>query len=183
MLVAELSQAHQVLHSRRHDAALSLDAFDQDRGRLGSSEQGLDTLGKEAPGLRRADLRSDRLAHGLQVVERGYSRKLAYLRQVRRVSLSALREVYHGDAPERTYVDDSFTLNRLLYRPGDRGIQEFFIDNSHPPEWTVIGTWQALEAAGTKNHACSNNDHACSNNDHACNVPVGSPGGSVPPQE
>ena len=37
----------------------------------------------------------------------------------------------------------------LLYKRGDRSIQEFFIDNSHPPEEVVRGTWSALDDAAT----------------------------------
>ena len=36
----------------------------------------------------------------------------------------------------------------LLYKRGDRGVQEFFIDMSHPPEVVVRQTWDALEGAG-----------------------------------
>ena len=37
----------------------------------------------------------------------------------------------------------------LMYRPGDRAVQEFFIDNAHPPEWVVSSLWAVLEEAGT----------------------------------
>ena len=36
----------------------------------------------------------------------------------------------------------------LLYKRGDRGVQEFFIDMNHPPEGVVRETWDALETAG-----------------------------------
>jgi len=36
----------------------------------------------------------------------------------------------------------------LLYKRGDRAIQEFFIDNNHPPEAAVRGTWDALVTLG-----------------------------------
>jgi ATP-dependent DNA helicase RecQ len=35
----------------------------------------------------------------------------------------------------------------LLHRPGDRRVQEFFIDNAHPPEEVVRRTWAALRRA------------------------------------
>jgi len=37
---------------------------------------------------------------------------------------------------------------KLLYKRGDRGIQEFFIDTTHPPESVVRATWEVLEQAG-----------------------------------
>ncbi|MCO4773421.1 MAG: RecQ family ATP-dependent DNA helicase [Deltaproteobacteria bacterium] len=36
----------------------------------------------------------------------------------------------------------------LLYKRGDRGIQEFFIDTTHPPESVVRATWEVLEQQG-----------------------------------
>lgn len=36
----------------------------------------------------------------------------------------------------------------LLYKPGDRFVQEFFIDNAHPPEWVVRATWESLVQQG-----------------------------------
>ena len=36
----------------------------------------------------------------------------------------------------------------LLYKRGDRGVQEFFIDMAYPPEVVVRQTWDALEGAG-----------------------------------
>ena len=36
----------------------------------------------------------------------------------------------------------------LLYKRGDRGIQEFFIDTTHPPEGVVRATWEVLEQLG-----------------------------------
>lgn len=36
----------------------------------------------------------------------------------------------------------------LLYKRGDRGIQEFFIDTTHPPESVVRSTWDVLAQAG-----------------------------------
>ncbi len=36
----------------------------------------------------------------------------------------------------------------LLYKRGDRGIQEFFIDMAYPPESVVRQTWDALDGAG-----------------------------------
>jgi ATP-dependent DNA helicase RecQ len=38
----------------------------------------------------------------------------------------------------------------LLYKRGDRGIQEFFIDMAYPPESVVRQTWDALERDGLK---------------------------------
>ena len=38
----------------------------------------------------------------------------------------------------------------LLYKRGDRGIQEFFIDMAYPPEGVVRQTWDALEGSGTQ---------------------------------
>ena len=36
----------------------------------------------------------------------------------------------------------------LLFRSSDRHVQEFLIDQNHPPEWVVTGTYQALLATG-----------------------------------
>ncbi len=36
----------------------------------------------------------------------------------------------------------------LLYKRGDRGVQEFFIDTTHPPENVVRATWEVLEQSG-----------------------------------
>ena len=69
-----------------------------------------------------------------------------------------IRGVVHFDIPRtiEAYYQEIGRAGRdgrpsditLLYRVGDRRIQEFFIDNSHPPEWAVIGTWQALDEVG-----------------------------------
>lgn len=37
----------------------------------------------------------------------------------------------------------------LLYKRGDRGIQEFFIDTAHPPEGVVRATWEVLAESGS----------------------------------
>jgi ATP-dependent DNA helicase RecQ len=36
----------------------------------------------------------------------------------------------------------------LLFRPQDRHVQEFLIDQNHPPEWAVTAVWDALQATG-----------------------------------
>jgi len=69
-----------------------------------------------------------------------------------------LRAVLHFDIPRtiEAYYQEIGRAGRdgkpaevvLLYKRGDRSIQEFFIDNNHPPEAAVRGTWEALEAAG-----------------------------------
>ena len=69
-----------------------------------------------------------------------------------------LRSVIHYDIPRtiEAYYQEIGRAGRdgkpadivLLYKRGDRAIQEFFIDNSHPPEAAVRGTWTALEEAG-----------------------------------
>ncbi len=69
-----------------------------------------------------------------------------------------IRAVVHYDIPRtiEAYYQEIGRAGRdgrpaditLLYRVGDRRIQEFFIDNAHPPEWAVIGTWQALDEVG-----------------------------------
>ena len=69
-----------------------------------------------------------------------------------------IRGVVHFDIPRtiEAYYQEIGRAGRdarpsditLLYKHGDRSIQEFFIDNNHPPEWVVISTWQALEADG-----------------------------------
>ena len=43
---------------------------------------------------------------------------MAYLRKTHRISISALHEVYYGEA-EDLEPDDSRTLNRLSHRSGD----------------------------------------------------------------
>ncbi len=69
-----------------------------------------------------------------------------------------IRGVVHFDVPRtiEAYYQEIGRAGRdgkpsditLIYKHGDRAIQEFFIDNSHPPEWVVISTWEALEADG-----------------------------------
>ncbi len=69
-----------------------------------------------------------------------------------------IRGVLHFDVPRtiEAYYQEIGRAGRdgrpsdatLLFRPQDRGIQEFFIDGAHPPEWVVIGTWELLEQAG-----------------------------------
>jgi ATP-dependent DNA helicase RecQ len=67
-----------------------------------------------------------------------------------------IRSVVHVDIPKtiEAYYQEIGRAGRdqrpsdvtLLYKVGDRRIQEFFIDNAHPPEWCVIGCWNALNA-------------------------------------
>ena len=52
-------------------------------------------------------------------IKRGFSRKLAYLKKARRVSLGALHELYIGDGNPETTATDEFTINRLLHRSGE----------------------------------------------------------------
>lgn len=55
----------------------------------------------------------------ISTIARGYSRRMAYLRKTRRVSISALHEFYFGDHPETDQATDASTLNRLTHLPGD----------------------------------------------------------------
>jgi len=74
------------------------------------------------------------------------------------IDKSDIRAVVHFDVPKtvEAYYQEIGRAGRdgrpaditLLYKVGDRGIQEFFIDNSHPPEWAVIAVWEALESSG-----------------------------------
>jgi ATP-dependent DNA helicase RecQ len=69
-----------------------------------------------------------------------------------------IRGVVHFDIPRtiEAYYQEIGRAGRdqrpseisLLYKIGDRSLQEFFIDNNHPPEAVVLGTWQALEEGG-----------------------------------
>ena len=52
-------------------------------------------------------------------IKRGFSRKLAYLKKARRVSLGALHELFIGDGNPETTATDEFTINRLLHRSGE----------------------------------------------------------------
>jgi len=71
-----------------------------------------------------------------------------------------IRGVVHFDLPRtiEAYYQEIGRAGRdqrpseisLVYKIGDRSLQEFFIDNSHPPEWVVLGTWEALAEAGTE---------------------------------
>ena len=54
---------------------------------------------------------------GLQIVERGFSRKLAYLRKTSRVAIGGLHEIFFGHSEEIT-PHDSRTINRLYHEPG-----------------------------------------------------------------
>ena len=70
-----------------------------------------------------------------------------------------LRAVLHYDIPRtiEAYYQEIGRAGRdgkpaqivLLYKQGDRMVQEFFIDNNHPPQWCVQGTWEALRRVGT----------------------------------
>lgn len=74
------------------------------------------------------------------------------------IDKSDIRGVVHFDIPKtiEAYYQEIGRAGRdgkpsdiaLVYKHGDRSIQEFFIDNSHPPEWVVTATWEALEADG-----------------------------------
>ena len=55
---------------------------------------------------------------GLQIVERGFSRKLAYMKKVALVAISGLHELYYGHG-EETAPDDARCINRLVHRSGD----------------------------------------------------------------
>jgi ATP-dependent DNA helicase RecQ len=69
-----------------------------------------------------------------------------------------VRGVVHFDIPKtvEAYYQEIGRAGRdgrpaeisLIYRRGDRRIQEFFIDNSHPPEYMVRAVWEALVDAG-----------------------------------
>lgn len=69
-----------------------------------------------------------------------------------------LRSVVHYEMPQtlEAYYQEIGRAGRdgrpaqavLLHARGDRWIQEFFIDQSHPPEWVVVDLWEALVAAG-----------------------------------
>jgi len=69
-----------------------------------------------------------------------------------------LRGVIHYDIPKtveawyqeigRAGRDGRPADIALLYKRGDRGIQEFFIDTTHPPESVVRATWEVLAQAG-----------------------------------
>ena len=52
-------------------------------------------------------------------VAKGFSRKLAYLKKARRVSLGALHEYYVGDGNPERKASDEFTVNRLHHRSGE----------------------------------------------------------------
>lgn len=56
---------------------------------------------------------------GISTVARGFSRRMAYLRKTRRVSMSALYGCYYGDQPEAEQATDASTYNRLTHLPGD----------------------------------------------------------------
>ena len=69
-----------------------------------------------------------------------------------------VRGVVHFDIPKtvEAYYQEIGRAGRdgkpaeisLVYRRGDRRVQEFFIDNSHPPEYVVRAVWEALVDAG-----------------------------------
>lgn len=70
-------------------------------------------------------------------ISRGFSRKLAYLEKWRRVSLSALHELYYGDNPERV-GDDAYSYNRLSHRRGGKNDADLMTKAfAYPRHWTL----------------------------------------------
>lgn len=55
----------------------------------------------------------------ISTVQKGFSRRLAYMKKTRRVSISALHELYFGDTEDIASVDDSTCINRLGHVPGE----------------------------------------------------------------
>jgi len=133
-----------IVYCATRRAVESVTSILRQRGeRVGSYHAGLDPI-------ERTQVQNDFMAGALSVVVATNAFGMG-------IDKDNIRAVLHFDIPRtlEAYYQEIGRAGRdglpasitLLHRPGDRTVQEFFIDNSHPPEEVVSGTWLALDEA------------------------------------
>ena len=82
---------------------------------------------------------------GIAAIKKGYSRKMAYLKKWKRVSISALHDVYVGENPSYE-PDDAFSINRLLHISGERNGSDLLTKPMpHPRHWQLLGMLKMMK--------------------------------------
>ena len=75
----------------------------------------------------------------VSAIYKGYSKKLAYLKKHRRISLASLRELFLGE--NETYLpNDRYCINRLRHLAGDDNPSDMMTKpHPHPRHWQLVG--------------------------------------------